>query len=291
MDTLQKTTQRVYAIRSSQNRYRETVYDYNEILRRFDMYLEETANTRIKFTLVNQLTGEVRNSDMEYLHRWTETYKNRTLARLYKLEEWYKSNPVDITFFTFTTHQRNFKRLENQYEFLKFNFQRVRDVMRKMKGKFDYFWVIEPHETGFMHLHMMTFCTWTDEQKESILDIWENKYGAGLKEAQNIQDIPVMRVDYIRTYLFKYLGKTFDPENYKKNLHLFHAVAWYMTRRDTNYTGIRFFGCSRALSFVMKLDTVDGSDDWVCESVQIGDYESYRLPDEDRKLYIPTVPI
>jgi hypothetical protein len=271
-----------------QNNFK-TIQSYGHVREEFYNYIEYTATKQISFTLVNKKSGQVKQVDIDYIHRWTQTYKNRLLAKMYKLEEWYKQDPELITFFTFTTKQRDFNKLEDQYAFLKLNFQKIRDWMRKTykartgDSTFNYFWVIEPHKSGFLHLHMMTFCTWTDSEKQHCHDMWCDKYEAGKREAQDIQDIPVMKVDYIRTYLFKYLVKNLFDENQHASHSTFNAVAWFMSRRDTDYTGIRFYGSSQYLTKIMKLDK-EIDEDWICESVLIGDSKTYEWDEETKTL-------
>jgi len=244
---------------AAQREQRKNALTYNQIKADFKNYVNEKKFQKFYFVLVNPADGQVLTSDSPYVHRWTQVYRNRVLARMYKLEAWYNENPCPVTFLTFTTKQKDFSRLEDQFKFMKDSFSKIRDVMRKTykartgESKFNYFWVVEPHKTGNIHIHMMAFCEFTDAEKENFVNLWCDKYAAGRADCQKIEDIPVMEIDYLRTYLFKYLAKNLT-DNTDMGYLIFSAVSWHMGRRDNEHPIIRHYGCSRELSGVMKLD-------------------------------------
>ncbi len=263
----------------------------SEIISKFQAYLKQTELLSIKVTGINE--GELIEIDMPYIHRWTEAYKKRLLAKFYKLDEWFASNNLDATFFTFTTRQQDFLCKADQYTFLKKNFQKVRDNMRKMKGKFSYIWVAEPHKSGYAHIHMLAFTAFTDDEKETVKRLWCDKYNAGVREALDIQDVKAeddfgehiktgsRKLQSPKNYILKYLKKTFNEEDTDLSYFLFSATAWYMGRRvnreyennerevvigwypgkntkqdikEKKYSMFRFYGSSHDLSSIMKLD-------------------------------------
>ena len=69
---------------------------------RFDNYLDETnsMSIRIKGIRYGQhdddgepLDPLAVDADLEYIHRWTKIYDNRTLCKLYNLQYYYVANP------------------------------------------------------------------------------------------------------------------------------------------------------------------------------------------------------
>jgi hypothetical protein len=53
------------------------------------------------------------------------------------------------------------------------------DVMRKKYGKVDYFWMLEPHKTGYAHMHLLYWRVLSEGEQEHIRELWERKYKAG----------------------------------------------------------------------------------------------------------------
>lgn len=247
--------------------------DYTKIKKEYFDYLNSTIGSKIYCHQLHKYTYEQRLKIFEYKHRWTVSYKKSVLAKLYKLEDWYRKNPCKTTFFTFTTHQNDFNSYEEQYIFLKKNYRKIRKLMINYLGTFNYVWVIEPHKSGFMHLHMLVFDTFTHEQKLKIIDKWSYKYGAGNEFAQDISESKELRIDYLRTYIFKYISKMYDYnlglnfEDVKNDPYfIMSAVAWNMSR-DPSYPSIRFWGSSRYLTSIMKMDRKE-SDEWITLSIE-----------------------
>jgi|GEM_PF-2252063 len=290
----------------------------SEIISKFQAYLKQTELITIKITGIKE--GELIGFDMAYIHRWKEEYKKRLLAKFYKLDEWFASNNLDATFFTFTTRQQDFQFKADQYTFLKKNFQKVRDNMRKMKGKFSYIWVAEPHKSGYAHIHMLAFTAFTDDEKETVKRLWCDKYNAGVREALDIQEIKAVddfgehqktgshRLQSPKNYILKYLKKTFNEKDTDLSYFLFSATAWYMGRKgiqeyeknnrkpelvtgwypgknekikENDYHMFRFYGSSRDLSSIMKLD--DSESDFITLKVALNTGTSEN--DEPIELY------
>ena len=141
-----------------------------------------------------------------------------------------------------------------------------------MKGTVDYIWVIEPHKSGFIHMHMMIFATFTEDEKERLLSLWCDKYEAGVREAQDIQDVEIDHVNHIRTYLFKYLSKTWEADTMEdENLLTFNSTLWAMSRHESSWKGMRPYGSSERLSRVMKLDKHVSDEEWETVKTMIED--------------------
>ena len=258
--------------------------NYNRMKEDYLEYLDMTANQTIDVQQYNPETLETRTLNIPYLHRWSVQRKKQILAKLYKLEAWYNQEPKPVTLLTFTTKQADFSTYEEQYSFLKANYQRLRLNIKKMKGTIDYFWVIEPHKSGFIHLHMMAFTTFTDSEKQRIKTLWCDNYQAGVQDAQDIADIQLDKVNHLRSYLFKYLAKSFDEDAMQNDGYLtMSAVAWNMSKRSNTFRPIRFYGSSQHLSKVMRLDRPPTDEEWTTISSHFGDRELYNLPAEEKE--------
>jgi len=243
-------------------RKRASVEQCSDIILAFKEYLDKTANSSMTFYGMQGGTSPV-TARGEYVHRWTLRYRNRLLARFYKLDEWFALNPCDTTMLTLTTRHSGF--LPDQFVILAEAFRKLRNNIRQdhFLGKFSYFYVFEPHEDGYAHIHMLLFMRVSEEHQERIKNLWCNKYGVGVADAQ---DFKIRTIDEGLTnpknYMMKYLVKTFEPSDMENNspFLLFNACAWYMGRKDTDYKPLRFWNCSQDLQPVLKLDDKDNGD-------------------------------
>ena len=276
---------RISGSRLSEHKKRD-VYkgDYEKQNKAFLSYLDETEDKTIDVIQKSKQTEELRVLRLPYKHRWTSESRKQTLAKFYKLETDYNADPKPVTFITLTTKQRGFDRWEDQFNFLRDSYQRLRLNIKYMRPKADYIWVLEPHKSGFIHMHMMIFCKFTAEEKDRLLTLWCDKYGVGVRQAQDIQDIELDRVNHIRTYLFKYLAKSWDSEGWEnENLLTFHSTMWAMSRRVSIFKGMRSFGSSQRLSSVMRLDKPVSDEEWETLRTMIDDspiYENKERLDE-----------
>lgn len=273
------------AARAAAN-HRDARYIKNDFLG----YLECTAQSVLTFHGVDMSTGGHVVSRGEYVHRWTDSYRRRLLARFYKLDEWFAVNPCGTTLMTLTT--RHVGSLPDQYTLVQKHYRKLRDVMRRpdFLGKFTYFYVLEPHKDGYIHLHMLIFQELTKEQQERIKSLWVNKYGVGVADALSFEVRTVEGgVKSPKNYLMKYLTKTFkvsgEGVDTDSAFFLFSAVAWYMGRPVNDFKPIRFWNCSRDLQPILKLD----------ESDSLTDIEWFKTvisgPDGDNVLWEKPVPV
>lgn len=149
--------------------------------------------------------------------------------------------------------------IPESFEVLKSGWTKLAKVLRKPEnlGKFDYFSVMEPHKSGYPHLHVPIFAEIPETLQEKLSTLYEG-YGAGSYEhglqfsAKNHgNDIESLR-NYLLKYLSKGLGGTgskFGEDLLTPGQYVFHALVWKH--------GWRLFNSSRNLSRVMawKKDT------------------------------------
>lgn len=251
-------------------------------------YLDKTANSSMVFYGVNMRYGEPVLSRGEYVHRWTDRYRRRLLARFYKLDDWFKANPCNTTMMTLTTRHEGF--LPDQYALLQTYYRKLKNVMRQPSflGNFSYFYVLEPHKDGYVHLHMLIFKELTQEHQDRIKGLWANKYGVGVEDALDFEIKTVEGgLKSPKNYLMKYLEKTFkDADNdFNSSFFLFSAVAWYMGQDYNDYKPIRFWNSSRDLQPIMKLDETDLKNDIEWYKVEIS------TPDNDSVMWQKERPV
>jgi hypothetical protein len=208
---------------------------------------------KLEMLLQHKETGQLKKLELQIMTRWKKEYKNRVLARFYKLNDYWEAENLPYTFITFTSRQD--MTLTEQYEFIKAKFRKMRDVMRKALGKFDYIWVTEAHRTGFTHIHMMAFTEISEEDEKHFKELWQEKYEAGNKKALDFsRSSDTGSIRSMKNYLMKYITKTLDSLSNPSEL-LYNAVAWKMARRDNDTSkGFRFYGMSKNLTSICKLD-------------------------------------
>lgn len=264
-----------YFRRERERRLNANKFQLRFIIAEFMQYLYDTDNSRLTFYGVDNKTYLPVVSIGEYVHRWRESYRKKLLARFYRLDDWFKDNPCTPTLMTLTTYHEGF--LPDQISSVQAGWRKLRDNMYHIIGKFTYFYVLEPHEDGYVHLHALIFNDISDEQRQQIADLWTNKYRLGeqvdFKQreiAEGIQTGP-------KNYLMKYLSKTFNVNEMEDHVLLFNAAAWYMGKKDNNYKRVRFWNCSRDLQPILKLPKNDSDVDFykVVLTYPDGEYTLY----------------
>ncbi|HEY9754603.1 MAG TPA: hypothetical protein V6C97_05565, partial [Oculatellaceae cyanobacterium] len=189
------------------------------------------------------------------LHRWKPDYKKKTYAKLQCLNDWYDEHHSPITLVTFTTRQRDLEKWE-QIDLLKSSFNKGKKMLNKRLGRFPYVWVMECHESGYSHIHMIIFREVPRKVRRELQGLWNNKYCAGgYGEALNFSIKKGQRdLRSAGAYVFAYVVKTLDYEMLKhvdSGYYIQSSWVWKMSRHDTDYTGVRLWGCSRDISEAM----------------------------------------
>ena len=254
---------------------------YTGLCRQFVEYVKSTAHTKFRIRGIETIpvgndvwepwgdSSEVEKT-VEYVHRWTKTYRRGWLSKLYLLENYIRQNPSPVTMLTLTTYQdgQYSKRMrggntvarEESFELLKQGWKWLSMVLRKeFGGSFDYLTIMEPHESGYPHMHIPIFHDIPEHVREKVQRLWSEKYGFGSAEhGVNFQEgmdfsIGESRTDIqsLRNYLMKYLskgflgtGSKFGDANLTPGELVFNALVWKYQ--------YRIFGSSRHLSQVMK---------------------------------------
>jgi hypothetical protein len=295
----------------------------------FDQFLIDKEHSYIQLEGEFIKDGSLAVKRVPLTYSFDPLYRNEQMAKLYRLNDWYSSLPPNqrvITMMTLTTYQRGFKSYFEQYDFLRDSWLKLKDVMKKELGDFPYLVVAEPHKSGFAHYHILIFKWVTNLQAIRYQKLWYEKYVAGSGSHGinfNVNMSGALRS--VKNYLMKYLAKTFtmkceesfddsslfpcsdlkrfsEPSKRRSSLNeesksyflkVFHAVKWYMNKRDSAYKGFRAFQPSRGLSKLMSLpkkenDTVS----WSSVSLVIwGVSHLIRVIDSPMKAFVKRSPI
>jgi hypothetical protein len=128
-------------------------------------------------------------------------------------------------------------------------------------GNVDYFWVPEPHKSGYVHYHLAVFAqvdnTKKDKHGEGIEDkfrrLWSKKYQTGshtygLDFSHKKGD---SKIQHLKNYLSKYLEKGFLMKSWSIGMLLFNAHLWD--------TGFRMYGASKNIRSMMNIGDGKGT--------------------------------
>lgn len=233
----------------------------------FTGYLAETSKRSFKVTSRNGT--DIKQKFVEYIHRWTPRYRKSILAKLYQLEaSLSEDQKKNVTMITLTTSQRGEDQEECLKKLLKY-FNRLFKLLRYYIGTIDYFYILEPHKTGYAHMHIMYMKLLSDDEKKLIINLWENKYGAGTHKGIDFSE-PKKSYDgkcnsgsiaFVRSYLMKYISKGLYSESMTKGELLFNSLL--------KKNKIRLWNCSRNFSKIMKKPDSPQSEDWECLKVEM----------------------
>jgi len=208
---------------------------------------------------------------------------------------------------TLTTHQRNLC-YEEQMELLQVSYTNLMKSIRRIyeashapiersydnpSGRLskrritadmpplNYIRILEPHKSGYAHLHILLLTEFTDSDMNHIRNLWADKYNAGEKAGM---DFSVREQNTLKSpiaYIMKYLSKTLSSGTMSP-FEQIHAATIYQLEHDPNARGVRLFSVSRGLSKIMKCDQRD--EDELAEAANF-DFASFIIstkPDGER---------
>jgi Putative rep protein (DUF1424) len=240
---------------------------FKKCVANFTGYLADTARRTFKIT-TKQGDG-VKDKSIGYIHRWTPVYRRSILAKMYQLENSLTDEEKkNITMITLTTSQRGEDQEECLLKLLKY-YNLLLKLLRYHIGTIDYFYMLEPHETGYVHLHLMYMKILTDAEKKIITNAWTKKYGVGVIEGINFSEPKASKdgkcfsgsIKFVRSYLMKYVSKGLHSESMSKGELLFNSLL--------KKHKIRLWGCSRNFSKIMKRPKKPLSEDYECLKVEM----------------------
>lgn len=235
---------------------------HSNVVESFKNYLLSTKQYSFR------LTGTSNNEEVSvlhpYVHRWTDLYQKSILAKFYALDDWMKNNPGVVSMFTLTTYQGSKSKFNDGsyskkitgkdltildcFDLLKDSRTKFLNVLRNRYPGINYVWVLEPHETGYPHCHLVAFREFSEAEQISIKELWSEKYHAGsfdrgieITSKNSDESIHSIR-NYLMKYMTKQFGSGYEPWGWGELL--FNAMVWA--------TGTRMWGASKELTAVMR---------------------------------------
>ena len=215
------------------------------LVKRFQGYLNIIDGKRILVASnVNNITweqGAWDYYDMPYTTRWSPSYKKKMIAKMYAVEEYCKKSKKSVvTLLTLTGYQGGEASIDAKgkittrkdlFNNLTHGWRLLSNLIAKICPSLEYIWVMEPHKSGYPHLHVAMFGYIPKDMQERLTRLWSEKYQVG--SAKHGIDFSVKNVNEsiqsIRNYLMKYISKgigaggnkTWSPEEW-----IYHAIAW-----------------------------------------------------------------
>lgn len=262
---------------------------YATVIRDFNTYLASTAACKFKIhkTVWNdeQQTPDETNRTIEYIHRWTPIYRKAVMAKFYQLEKWYDTNPTPLTLMTLTTYQDgdysvsmkgDVTTIEEGFEVLKKGWKWLAIWLYKHHPEIKNVWIMEPHQTGYPHMHVILFGTLPESSRIRIKDLWSNKYTAGSEE-HGVDFRDLTEIKSIKNYLIKYIAKTLKDGKTNTEKTKYPNVGEHWTRGERLFNAImwrnhwRLWGASQSLSKIMAYTPDDTDIMSVCDYTELID--------------------
>lgn len=199
-----------------------------------------------------------------HTHRWSPEYRKQTYAKLKSAERvaadiW--GDGVPSTMITLTAPHRdsegNHRPVTEVLSDIVENRSRVLDLVRKrlsgLAVRTEYLWVMEPHKSGYPHVHILVLGAKLPALGDKVADMWADKYVDGASRQAQSVDISESRKKNLNNpaaYLMKYLGKTMSKNETRSDdpvakqpqisgYETFSAAVWI--------SGKRTFGMSQSL--------------------------------------------
>lgn len=185
------------------NYYGDNMFDQQQIQQDFYDYLISTSKVNYHVAGQNDNGFFIRRKG--YKHRWSTPYMRDLLRRLYVLKDWYiiqGNRPVTLV--TLTTYQRGLS-VPDQLVLLVEAWKKTIKLIRSKKPGIQYFRVLEHHDSGYGHFHVILFDILTKKEKRDIRRIYAEKYQAGsYKHGIDFQE-GNKEIDHIIAYCLAYV--------------------------------------------------------------------------------------
>jgi len=128
---------------------------------------------------------------------------------------------------------------------LKGGWRLLSNFIAKVRPDLDKIWVVEPHKSGYPHMHVAILGYLPKELQERLTRLWSEKYQVGSTEHGIDFSVTSVKesIQSIRNYLMKYISKGIGANGYKTwtdEEWLYHAIAWKHHHR--------YIGMSRTMS-------------------------------------------
>ena len=230
---------------------------YSKLSRDFCIYLDACESKKFLVKGYDTKSGTFVNAPLDYDNRWMPSNRRALSHKLDILEWWFdtqQNNPVTVISLT-SYHTGNIRKDWD-------NLNKSRDLLLKILRKYypgiDYFWVPEPHKSGYIHYHLALFADVSNRVKDGdgegmedkLRRLWSEKYGTGSHTygLDFTQKEDNQKIKGLKDYLTKYLRKGFLLGEWTPELLIFNALLW-----DSKY---RMYGASKNISAIMKIEPI-----------------------------------
>lgn len=241
---------------------------YSPVVGEFLEYLRQTSKMTMTFqgARYQDDTWQDIDKNVQYLHRFTTTYRRGVISKFYQLEDWYNQAPTPVTMLTLTTYQEGlYSRsvtgkgysIPQSFTRLKSSWEHLRQALRYYVQDTPWVWIMEPHLSGYPHLHVVYFGDMDMGTQAAVRRLWSRNYVAGsYHKGADFQvrkpDFGLQGISSIRNYLLKYVAKGFtstgskfgEGDDWTPGQMVFYALTWK--------EGWRLFGASKELCKVMR---------------------------------------
>ena len=205
--------------------------------------------------------GKVVRVPLSYENRWLPGRRRELKEKLERLEYWFElQQDRPVTMITLTSYHEGISIPAAWHELNKSR-DKLLKLIRKYFGNVDYFWVPEPHKSGYVHYHMAVFADVSNNVKDNkgrgiedkFRDLWSQKYKTGnhtygLDFSQKKGD---GKIQHLKNYLSKYLEKGFLLGKWTPGILLFNSYL--------HQTGFRLYGASKNIRAIMNIKDDESS--------------------------------
>jgi hypothetical protein len=184
-----------------------------------------------------------------------------------------KNNPGVVTVFTLTTYQGSKSRFNDGsycrkikgrdltqlecFDLLKGSRRKFLNVLHNRYPGTNYVWILEPHETGYSHCHLVVFREFSEPEQIFIKELWSKKcqagsFDRGIEVTSKQSD---EAIHSIRNYFMKYMTKQFGTgdQAWTDGKLQFNAMIW------ATKTLVR---CFQSASSIMRRPEKDSDVTW-----------------------------
>ena len=260
--------------------YNNDFHKYHGLCENFVKYLDLCEQKGFTAHGYDVKSGKFVNVPLEYENRWSHNRRAELSKKLERLEYWFELQADrPVTMITLTCYHEGMS-ISDAWHALNVSRVKLLKLIAKYFDSPDYFWVPEPHKSGYVHYHLAVFADVSNNVKDSqgkgiedkFRDLWSRKYKTGnhtygLDFSQKKGD---EKLRSLKNYLSKYLQKGFLMDHWSPSLLVFNAHLWD--------TGFRMYGASKRVSEIMKEpEREDNTVVWLETKIQ--DVKTIEQPD------------
>lgn len=239
-------------------------------------YIRDTRDTSYRFDRVDG--GDT--VYQESTHRWSPDYQEERYAKTKDMERGIDGYYDDLWtgMVTLTASSSRIAPVDHLLELLEGRRTALAALRRSLDDRtWDYWWVLEPHKSGYLHLHLAVVVEGpiVESTLEPAIESHLRNCGPAEREAHEeaIDIRPGREISNLAAYLTSYLGDyRNDPLEAPEYVQRANALLWGLQRRET--------GASRRLRQMMEGDEPEPDDEWELTAIVDGDGNEHPVDSE-----------